>query len=343
MLRIVDVKKHRQDQVIFPGIQLELLEGSTVSIHSSTDLRHILLGFFTGKEAFTDGEIWVGEASMSNSKSFPSLDLGILFLQEGLYERLKVKDQLQLFKKLYGTDVSIEKVYELTQLADVKHQKVKHISYSMQRRVQLARVLFQNPSLYLFEELDQNVDIATKRIFINVVRYLQKNNKGVLLLTGNMESAITLTETVYRLDDTGLHLIEVKQEEEPDSTDETSEEKGDITAVPFHKIPTKVNEKMILFDPPEIDYIESHAGQSNVHIRGEAFACMFTLNDLESKLQSFGFFRCHRSYIVNLQKVREIITWTKNSYSLKLEDAVDSEIPLSKNKMAELKDMLGLK
>ena len=81
----------------------------------------------------------------------------------------------------------------------------------------------------------------------------------------------------------------------------------------------------------------------HLHIKGEGFPTTFTLNELEERLQHFGFFRCHRSYIVNLQKVREVITWTRNSYSLILDDEKKSNIPLSKTKMAELKGMLGLK
>ncbi|HLQ41008.1 MAG TPA: LytTR family DNA-binding domain-containing protein, partial [Tetragenococcus sp.] len=105
----------------------------------------------------------------------------------------------------------------------------------------------------------------------------------------------------------------------------------------------KVNEKIILFDPPEIDYIESHAGQSNVCLNGEFFPTTFTLTELEEKLKPEGFFRCHRSYIVNLQKVKEVITWTRNSFSFILNDQSKSSIPLSKTKMTELKEMLDLK
>ena len=100
---------------------------------------------------------------------------------------------------------------------------------------------------------------------------------------------------------------------------------------------------MVLFDPPEIDYIESYDGQANIYVKGEAFPGNFTLSHLEERIHHYGFFRCHRSYIVNLQKVREVITWTRNSYSLVLDDQEKSSIPLSKTKMAELKDMLGLK
>ena len=77
-----------------------------------------------------------------------------------------------------------------------------------------------------------------------------------------------------------------------------------IIPVRFEKIPTKVNEKIVLFNPPEIDYIESNEGQSFLHIKGESFPSVSTLNELEARLLPFGFFRCHRSYIVNLQKVK---------------------------------------
>src|SRR5699024_7679292 len=101
--------------------------------------------------------------------------------------------------------------------------------------------------------------------------------------------------------------------------------------------------KIILFDPPEIDYIESHEGQSNLHIKGDAFPCVFTLADLEQRLSAFGFFRCHRSYIVNLQKVREVITWNPISYYIVLNYDKKLSIPISKTKIAQLNDTFGLK
>src|SRR5699024_2058212 len=87
----------------------------------------------------------------------------------------------------------------------------------------------------------------------------------------------------------------------------------------LEKIPTKIDDKIVLFDPLEIDYIESYEGIASLYINGESFPSVSTLQELETKLIPFGFFRCHRSYIINLQKVREVITWTRNSYSLTLD------------------------
>ncbi|MDE5864586.1 MAG: LytTR family transcriptional regulator DNA-binding domain-containing protein, partial [Lachnospiraceae bacterium] len=45
------------------------------------------------------------------------------------------------------------------------------------------------------------------------------------------------------------------------------------------------------------------------------------------------------SYLVNMQKVVEIIKWTRNSYSMKLVKYENVDIPLSKAKIQELKNM----
>jgi ABC-2 type transport system ATP-binding protein len=54
-----------------------------------------------------------------------------------------------------------------------------------------------------------------------------------------------------------------------------------------------------------------------------------------------GFFRAHRSYLVNLQHVKEVIPYTRNSFSLRLDDPQNTEIPLSKSAAGELRELLG--
>ncbi|MER2029573.1 MAG: LytTR family transcriptional regulator DNA-binding domain-containing protein [Solibacillus sp.] len=50
----------------------------------------------------------------------------------------------------------------------------------------------------------------------------------------------------------------------------------------------------------------------------------------------------YRSYIFNLQKVREIITWTSNIYSLSLQGTNKSEVTLSRTKLTEVKEIVGI-
>lgn len=145
-------------------------------------------------------------------------------------------------------------------------------------------------------------------------------------------------DAIYRLNGSGLHQLDIRDTEE----DRQEVQKPDEANITLQKVSTKRQDKVILFDPPEIDYIESVEGSILVHVSGEHYDCALTLTQLEARLLNFGFFRCHRSYIVNLQKVREIITWTKNSYSLRLNTGQDAVVPLSRSKLQELKALLNL-
>src|SRR5699024_2657141 len=132
---------------------------------------------------------------------------------------------------------------------------------------------------------------------------------------------------IYRLDEKGIKEITVDEDEKTVEQSSNSSDMVENKPVLLEKIPTRVEEKIVLFDPPEIDYIESIQGKTYLYINNESYYCMFTLTELEERLVPFGFFRSHRSYIVNLQQVREVISWTRNSYSLVLDNKQKTTIP----------------
>lgn len=342
------MEKSLSDSIVFPAFNLHITTAEVTAIYSSLNVRLTILQMLTKEVPILNGQILVGDKEISNINLS---EVGFLFLDDGLYERLTVAEHLKLYSRLYGVSLSPELILRKVHLEEKRSVKIKSLSYSERRRVSFAKLLIQNPDLLIIEEPDQNVDLETQRILILMIEGLRIEGKAILILTSNMESAITMANKVFRLDTNGLEEIQLVEESENEETEinETNPEpieevvQEEIQPVRFEKIPTRINEKMVLFDPPEIDYIESNDGQSNLHIKGEEFPTTFTLNELEKRLQHFGFFRCHRSYIVNLQKVREVITWTRNSYSLILDDEKKSNIPLSKTKMTELKVMLGLK
>ncbi len=330
-IQFIQAEKQMHDVFLFPAFDLSVQGGRITTVSSSLNVREQLLKVLLGKAKLSKGKVMINGTA------------GFLFLQEGCYERLMVKESLAFTSALYNTSVSVDEAVQLLQLDSFQRKKMRDLTFSERRRVQLANLFLQNSDIYILEEPDQNLDLESKRLFLSMMNELKNLNKPVLILTSGIEHAISYSDDVYRLDENGLHRIQL-EEEETDVPDVVIEEEAPtVQPIRFEKIPTKVNEKIVLFDPPEIDYIESTEGQTLLHIRGESFPCTFTLNELEERLLAFGFFRCHRSYIVNLQKVREVITWTRNSYSLVLEDTLKSSIPLSKTKMAELKGMLGLK
>ncbi|BBH18757.1 ABC transporter [Paenibacillus baekrokdamisoli] len=369
VLQIIELESYTENMLVFPPFHIEVARHDVIAIYSSMNVRNTLLAMLTGRLPLSSGEIRLNGAVYSSNKKAYLSQLGLLQLEEGLYERLTVKENFIFYKNLYGSEAAIDAVIRTIKLEMKVNMRVSKLSLSEKRRVQYARLLFQDPALFVFEEPDQNVDNETKLVFQKMVRMLGDSGKSVLVLTGNMETALSVTSQVYRLDEKGLKAFDVQDTPDnhnplpsPSSTHqenqsnlivevdaleeavvEAGEEEPVVQLVRFEKIPTRMNDKIILFNPPEIDYIESSEGQSILFIKGEMYPTTFKINELEERLQTYGFFRCHRSYIVNLQKVREVITYTRNSYSLILDDELKSAVPLSKTKMAELKEMMGLK
>ncbi|MFS0724127.1 LytTR family transcriptional regulator DNA-binding domain-containing protein [Paenibacillus sp. 1P07SE] len=197
-----------------------------------------------------------------------------------------------------------------------------------------ARCLVISSRICLFDQPLLHADRQTKQAFFAVLE--QISDRYVVMTSTSLEEAIQLGKP-YRLNERGLHELG-DAEDQPDSSSRQ------LTAQPFklQKITAKAEDKIILFDPLEIDYVESSEGQSRLYVNSETFDTPIPLKELEQRLRPFGFFRCHRSYLVNLQRVREIIVWSKNSYSLSLDDRKHSTVPLSKGNYAALKDMLQL-
>lgn len=67
-----------------------------------------------------------------------------------------------------------------------------------------------------------------------------------------------------------------------------------------------------------------------------------TIEELQSSLDPETFWRVHRSYLVNINRIREVIPWFKSSYQLKMDDKKQTEIPVSRAQTKRLRALLKL-
>jgi two-component system response regulator LytT len=67
-----------------------------------------------------------------------------------------------------------------------------------------------------------------------------------------------------------------------------------------------------------------------------------TLEELLQGLDSDMFWRAHRSFVVNINRIKEVVPWFKSSYQLRMEDKKQSEIPVSRAQTKRLRELFGL-
>lgn len=258
-------------------------------------------------------------------------------VQQNEYMRLTVEELLTFLIHVSERNESADRLLDYFSIKEDRKTKVGNLSPSKKMYVTLLRVYFAHQPTLVLEEPYFFLEEGDRRKFKVILDDLSRE-KQILILTSNLEDALISCDAIFRINELGFHPLDIQDSDE--EKQETPEQ--DSANITLQKIYTKRNGKVILFNPPEIDFIESVEGSILVHVDGENYDCALTLTELEQRLANFGFFRCHRSYIVNLQKIREIITWTKNSYSLRLITGKDAVVPLSRSKLQELKSLLNL-
>ena len=67
-----------------------------------------------------------------------------------------------------------------------------------------------------------------------------------------------------------------------------------------------------------------------------------TLEELFDLLDPSVFWRAHRSYLVNINHIREVVPWFKSSYQLRMADKKQTEIPVSRAQTRRLRELFNL-
>ncbi|HUM06917.1 MAG TPA: LytTR family DNA-binding domain-containing protein [Terriglobales bacterium] len=112
------------------------------------------------------------------------------------------------------------------------------------------------------------------------------------------------------------------------------------------KILIKATGRLFLADPKDICYATIEDGVITVVTSGaaglEGHSNCRTLEELTDNLASNLFWRAHRSFLVNINHIREVVPWFKSSYQLRMDDKKQTEIPVSRAQTRRLRELFNL-
>lgn len=116
-------------------------------------------------------------------------------------------------------------------------------------------------------------------------------------------------------------------------------EKISLTQQKINKVPCEEGGRIVLIKPEEIYYCTLEDGKSLIVTKNGRIKTFYTLNQLEEKL---GFFRTHRSYLVNVEYIKIIEPLFHGCYQLILDDEKRTTIPVSRIQSRKLKEILDI-
>jgi DNA-binding LytR/AlgR family response regulator len=102
----------------------------------------------------------------------------------------------------------------------------------------------------------------------------------------------------------------------------------------------RANGNGVLVEYGDVLWVEAEEKRVYVQSRaGDRLEVRTTLKELEARLAPYHIVRVHKAYLVNLAHVREIVPWFSGAYLLRMDDDAGSEIPMSRQYAAQLKEM----
>ncbi len=107
------------------------------------------------------------------------------------------------------------------------------------------------------------------------------------------------------------------------------------------RIPIQQAGRTVLVEPEAIYYASAARGYSYLKLVDDRVLTTYTLADLERRLRT-GFFRCHRSYLVHLRHVRELVSDYQGRLALVMDDTERSRVEVSRRQAAALRRALGV-
>lgn len=110
-----------------------------------------------------------------------------------------------------------------------------------------------------------------------------------------------------------------------------------------NKLVVKSGGRLFLVDSDDVIYASIEDGVISIVARDlEGHSNFRTVEELQSNLDPKTFWRVHRSYLVNVNRIKEVVPWFKSSYQLRMQDRKQTEIPVSRAQTKKLRELLNL-
>ena len=104
------------------------------------------------------------------------------------------------------------------------------------------------------------------------------------------------------------------------------------------KIAVNGGDRIHLIDLKEIIVVEANQRSCRICTKNHVYEENITMSHMEEKLQGYNFYRVHKSYLVNLDYVEELIPSYNNGYAMKMK-YLEERIPISRTQVKNVRNL----
>lgn len=330
MIELIALQKTRDGRTVLDIPKLTLAGGEIVAFVGPAqsgvdDLFELLIG----RSGRSRGSIQISGVDPYVDRDGFSRAVGVVFESDGLYETRSASANLKFPARLYGlSGERPDEVLRTLGMGDQGGTRIDRLAPGLRRRIAFGRALLHRPETLILNQPFNRCDQESIESLQHLVREQADRGVGIVIFERDLTRLESLCDVIYVME-AGRIVVSSSLQERQEAQ------------LPF-MIPVKGEGSVSLIHPAELLFAHADEGKAQLHLAdSRVLRSQFTLSDLEQRLRQRGFFRAHRGYLVNLQHIREVIPFTRDSFSLRMSDPEGTLVPLSKTAAAELRQLLG--
>ena len=201
IIELKNIYHSYNEKEVLKGISLTVKKGEIIGLLGPSGAgKTTLVNILTGQLSQTAG---IGRVLGDDTKHITDktkTQIGIMMDSFGLYQRLTVYDNMQLFAGIYKVDKKkIDETLQKVGLYDARKTIVSNLSKGMKNRLNMARAILQDSSLLFLDEPTSGLDPATTDFIHEMLLEMKQEGITIFLTTHNMYEASKLCDNIALL------------------------------------------------------------------------------------------------------------------------------------------------
>ncbi len=212
VIQVRDLRKSYKDLVAVDGISFEVRQGEIFGMLGPNGAgKTTTVEILEGLRDLDSGDAFVGGLDVTKQPTRVKGMIGVQLQQNAFFDNLNLKETIDLFATLYGSDMAAEEALEKVELADRAKSQYRHLSGGQKQRLSIAVALINTPVAMFLDEPTTGLDPQARRNMWDLIDGLRSDGMAIMLTTHHMEEAEVLCDRVAVIDHGNIVALDTPQ------------------------------------------------------------------------------------------------------------------------------------
>lgn len=212
VIQVRDLRKRYKDIVAVDGVSFEVHRGEIFGMLGPNGAgKTTTVEILEGLRDLDSGQAFINDVDVTKNPTRVKGMIGVQLQQNAFFDNLNLKETVDLFATLYGSDLPAEEALAKVDLADRAKSQYRHLSGGQKQRLSIAVALINTPVAMFLDEPTTGLDPQARRNMWELIDGLRSEGMAIMLTTHYMEEAEVLCDRVAVIDHGNIVAIDTPQ------------------------------------------------------------------------------------------------------------------------------------